>query len=258
LNARFHGTTIGTLDCVSMPSMQADRFCCARWCSIPGGGELAGELDTNPWAGAHARISRLKRHTSPAAAAANAPSDPVRQMERAVRTSAVVKLLTRSLLSGVLQPGRHLTVTDGAASANAGTSSWPSTAALPSKSVVADLLDAIETNRAVPRCGGSGGDGGLGLGWWNLNVEGVMLLLRVVQAVRGRNNLAAPAPGGKRPRDEGPAGRDTMRGGVVGGSSAARRWCGAGGRPGKIGNAPLAPVAVGSRPSSNRCLIDDR
>ncbi|ONM54634.1 hypothetical protein ZEAMMB73_Zm00001d020268 [Zea mays] len=42
------------------------------------------------------------------------------------------------------------------------------------------------------------------------------------------------------------------------GRRAARRWCGAGGRPGKIGNAPLAPVAVGSRPSSNRCLIDDR
>lgn len=236
-------------ECASMAEILS-RFCAyhdlAADAAADGGGELAGELDTNPWAGAHARISRLKRHTSPAAAAANAPSDPVRQMERAVRTSAVVKLLTRSLLSGVLQPGRHLTVTDGAASANAGTSSWPSTAALPSKSVVADLLDAIETNRAVPRCGGSGGDGGLGLGWWNLNVEGVMLLLRVVQAVRGRNNLAAPAPGGKRSRDEGPAGRDTMRGGVVGGSSAARRWCGAGGRPGKIGNAPVAPVAVGA------------
>jgi hypothetical protein len=200
-----------------------------------GGDELAGELNTNPWVRAHARIQRLKRHTSPAGqAAADAPSDRARQMERAVRTSAVVKLLTRSLLAGVLQPGRHLTITTGGGGANAGTSSRASTAALPSKSVVSDLLDAIETNRAAPRRDarrGSGGSGGLG--WWNLNVEGIMLLLRVVQAVRGRKHLAAPAAGEKRPRDEGP-GRDTMRGGVMGGGGAARRWCG--GRPRKIGN----------------------
>lgn len=208
-------------------------------CFIPGGDDelVAGELNTNPWVRAHARIQRLKRHTSPAgqqAAAADAPpSDRAREMERAVRTSAVVKLLTRSLLAGVLQPGRHLTIT---AAGGGGASSRPSTAALPSKSVVSDLLDAIETNRAAPRRdarrGSGGGSGGLGL--WNLNVEGIMLLLRVVQAVRGRKHLAAPAPGEKRPRDEGPAGRDTMRGGVMGGGGAARRWCG--GRPSKIGN----------------------
>ncbi|CAD6219554.1 unnamed protein product [Miscanthus lutarioriparius] len=207
------------------------RFCAYHdLAAADGGDEPAGELNTNPWVRAHARIQRLKRHTSPTGqAAADAPSDRARQMERAVRTSAVVKLLTRSLLAGVLQPGRHLTITTGGGAANAGTSSRPSTAALPSKSVVSDLLDAIETNRAAPRRDarrGSGGSGGLG--WWNLNVEGIMLLLRVVQAVRGRKHLAAPAAGEKRPRDEGP-GRDTMRGG-----GAARRWCG--GRPRKIGN----------------------
>jgi hypothetical protein len=103
---------------------------------------------------------------------------------------------------------------------------------------VSDLLDAIETNRAAPRRGSNGG--GL-VGWWNLNVEGIMLLLRVVQAVRGRKHLAAPAAGEKRPRDEGPGGRDAMRGGVLGGggaaafgAAAARRRCG--GRPRKLGN----------------------
>ncbi|NP_001142534.2 uncharacterized protein LOC100274777 [Zea mays] len=238
------------------PGAAADRKCAtmadifSRFCAYhdlataaDDGNELAGEaVSTNPWVRAHAVIQRLKRHASPAAGRqataddASPSSDRARQMERAVRTSAVVKLLTRSLLAGVLQPGRHLTITTGGGgggAANAGTSSRPSTtAALPSKSAVSDLLDAIETNRAVPRCDTRRASGG-GLGWWSLNVEGVMLLLRVVQAVRGRKNLAAPAAGEKRPRDAGP-GRDTMRGGVMGGGGAARRWCG--GRPRKIGN----------------------
>ncbi|KAL6846669.1 hypothetical protein ACP4OV_024117 [Aristida adscensionis] len=203
----------------------------------------------NPWVRAHARIQRLKRATSPAGQAAagggDAPSDRARQMERAVRTSAVVKLLSRSLLAGVLQPARHLSIALGGGGANAGctASSRAAAAALPSKSVVSDLLDAIETSRAAPRRDGlRHGGGGGGLGWWSLNVEGVMLLLRVVQAVRGKRQLAAPAPGEKRPRDEGP-GRDGLRGGgVVGGGGggaafgggAARRWCG--GRPRKLGN----------------------
>lgn len=67
-----------------------------------------------------------------------------------------------------------------------------------------------------------------------------MLLLRVVQAVRGRKNLAAPAAGEKRPRDAGP-GRDTMRGGVMGGGGAARR--GAAGGRGRLG-IPLAPAGA--------------
>jgi hypothetical protein len=200
-----------------------------------GDDDEVGEVNQNPWAGAHARIQRLKRHTSPPGGhvAVDAQSDRARQMERAVRTSAVVKLLIRSLLAGVIQPARHLTITVGG-----GTSARASAAALPSKSVVSDLLDAIETNRAAPRRGSTGG--GL-VGWWNLNVEGIMLLLRVVQAVRGRKHLAAPAAGEKRPRDEGPGGRDAMRGGVLGGggaaafgAAAARRRCG--GRPRKLGN----------------------
>ncbi|GJM98957.1 hypothetical protein PR202_ga16011 [Eleusine coracana subsp. coracana] len=192
--------------------------------------EEAGDLNLNqqhpgPWVRAHARIQRLKRATSPArqATAGDAPSDRARQMERAVRTSAVVKLLSRSLLAGVLQPSRHLTISLGGAGTRAASSA---AAALPSKSVVSDLLDAIETNRAAPRRGPGAG----GTGWWGLNVEGVMLLLRVVQAARGKK---LPAAGEKRPRDEG---HDGTRGGHVvgGGGGAARRWCG--GRPKKLGN----------------------
>ena len=160
----------------------------------PGGDDdEAGEVDQNPWARAHARIQRIKRHASPPGhAAADAPSDRARQVERAVRTSAVVKLLTRSLLAGVLQPARHLTIAvGGGGGANA--SARAAAAALPSKSVVSDLLDAIETNRAAPRRDERRGPGGGLVGWWSLNVEGIMLLLRVVQAVRGRKHLAAPA-----------------------------------------------------------------
>ncbi|KAJ1289462.1 hypothetical protein BS78_02G166100 [Paspalum vaginatum] len=208
------------------------RFCAYHDLSAADGGddEPAGELNPSPWVRAHARIQRLERHAASPAGGHAAPSDRAKQMERAVRTSAVVKLLTRSLLAGVLQPARHLVVTA------CGDTSRASAAALPSKSVVSDLLDAIETNRASPRRGSAGSGG---LGWWSLNVEGVMLLLRVVQAVRGRKHLAAAAAGEKRPRDEGP-GRDGKRGGVMGGGaatfggSAARRWCG--GRPRKLGN----------------------
>ncbi|CAL5088622.1 unnamed protein product [Urochloa decumbens] len=231
----------------------ADIF--SRFCSYhdltklaDGDDDEAGEVNQNPWARAHARIQRLKRHAAspPGHAAGDAQADRARQMERAVRTSAVVKLLTRSLLAGVLQPARHLTIALAGGGANAGTSAARASAAaaLPSKSVVSDLLDAIETNRAAaPRRDARRAPGGAGaVGWWSLNVEGIMLLLRVVQAVRGRKNLAAPAAGEKRPRDEGPAGRDGVRGGVLGGGGgaaafgggAARRWCS--GRPRKLGN----------------------
>lgn len=201
--------------------------------------------DLNPWVRAHDRIQRLKIATSspairqPATAADAPPYDRARQMERAVRTSAVVKLLSRSLLAGVLQPSRHLTISLGGAGNNAASRAASAAAALPSKSVVSDLLDAIETNRAAaPRRDAHRGGA---TGWWGLNVEGVMLLLRVVQAVRGKKQQLAPAPGEKRPRDEG---HDEIRGGgVIGGGGggavpfgggAARRWCG--GRPRKLGN----------------------
>ncbi|GJN34151.1 hypothetical protein PR202_gb22794 [Eleusine coracana subsp. coracana] len=183
--------------------------------------EEAGDLNLNqqhadPWVRAHARIQRLKRAISPArqATAGDAPADRARQMERAVRTSAVVKLLSRSLLAGVLQPSRHLTISLGG---GAGTRAASAAAALPSKSVVSDLLDAIETNRAAPRPRPRRRRAGV--------------------AVRGKK---LPAAGEKRPRDEG---HDGTRGGhVVGGGGgavpfgggAARRWCG--GRPKKLGN----------------------
>ncbi|KAF0913195.1 hypothetical protein E2562_020359 [Oryza meyeriana var. granulata] len=226
----------------------------SRFCSYHGlsttqqGEDEAADLNqhSNPWVRAHARIQRLKRPASPPVGQPTADEPAERavavglasQLERAVRTSAVVKLLSRSLLAGALQPARHLTITlAGASSNNAGTSAGASAAAaLPSKAVVSDLLEAIETSRTSPRreARRAGGGGG-GPGWWCLNVEGVMLLLRVIQAVRGRK-LPAPDLGTKRPRDEASdAGRDGLRGGIMGGGGgAARRWCG--GRPKKLGN----------------------
>jgi hypothetical protein len=191
--------------------------------------EAAGDLNQHtagPWVRAHANIQRLiKRATSPPARhdpTSDFPTDLAKQMERAVRTSAVVKLLSRSLLAGVLQPTRHLTIALRVGGANNTGTESARAAALPSKSVVSDLLDAIETNRAAPHRDAQRGPGAGGMGWWGLNVEGVMLLLRVVQAVRGKKpQLAAPAPREKRPRDEGPAGHDGLRGGhVVGGGGA--------------------------------------
>ncbi|KAG8049548.1 hypothetical protein GUJ93_ZPchr0009g1923 [Zizania palustris] len=223
------------------------RFCAYHDLSTTQGAEEDGDLNKhpNPWVRSHARIQRLKRPSSPPghATTADAPAERAgavvgiaSQLERAVRTSAVVKLLSRSLLAGALQPARHLTITL-AAGATA------SAAALPSKTVVSDLLEAIETSRTAPRreerSAGSGGPG-----WWRLNVEGVMLLLRVIRAVRGRKLPAAAELGTKRPRDDtSGARRDGLRGGVMGGGGgagafggggAARRWCG--GRPKKLGN----------------------
>ena len=185
----------------------------------------------------HARIQRLGRPTAPPGRATADATSTARQVERAVRTSAVVKLLNRSLLAGAIHPARHLTITLGARNDAAG-AHLPTAfaAALPSKSVVSDLLDAIETSRAgAPRR--ELARRGSGPGWWSLNVEGVMMLLRVVQAMRGRGLQSTPL-GTKRPHDEGNggAGHDSLRGG--GGAAfkgdAARRWCG--GRQRKLGN----------------------
>ncbi|KQJ90024.1 hypothetical protein BRADI_4g29037v3 [Brachypodium distachyon] len=230
------------------------RFSAYQDLSNAEGAEQAGEQNqhANPWVRAHARMQSLGRSPTPQP---NGPSSPAaisseRQLERAVRTSAVVKLLNRSLLAGVLHPARHLTITLGA-NANSGAINAGATrgagpnafaAALPSKSVVCALLEAIETSRApanAPRFR----RGGNGPGWWSLNVEGVMLLLRVVQAIRGRRLPAVAATlgvGAKRPRDEGNngsggAGHDGLKGGSGGGApfGGARRC---GGKQRKLGN----------------------
>uniref|UniRef100_A0ACD5Y2D3 Uncharacterized protein n=1 Tax=Avena sativa TaxID=4498 RepID=A0ACD5Y2D3_AVESA len=220
------------------------RFCAYQDISNAQGAEEADEQSQhwNPWVRTHARIQRLGRPTTPpghATADALAATGTARQMERAVRTSAVVKLLNRSLLEGAIHPTRHLTITLGARTEGAG-AHLPAAfaAALPSKSVVSDLLDAIETCRTgAPRR--EVARRGSGPGWWSLNVEGVMMLLRVVQAMRGRRLLATSlGVGAKRPRDEGNGGggHDGLRGGggAAFGGSGARRRCG--GRQRKLGN----------------------
>uniref|UniRef100_J3MWZ5 Uncharacterized protein n=1 Tax=Oryza brachyantha TaxID=4533 RepID=J3MWZ5_ORYBR len=127
----------------------AEIFC--RFCSYhdlsttPQGEDEAGahglNEHSNPWVRAHARIQRLKRSpASPSAGQATADSPAERasvvgiasQLERAVRTSAVVKLLSRSLLAGALQPVRHLTITLGAGAAgDSSTDAGASTGAPP-------------------------------------------------------------------------------------------------------------------------------
>ncbi|XP_047046897.1 uncharacterized protein LOC124651925 [Lolium rigidum] len=216
------------------------RFCAYQ--DIASNAEGTDEPDEqsqhwNPWVRAHARIQRLGRPTTPPGhaaaveATAATAAATARQMERAVRTSAVVKLLNHSLLAGAIQPARHLTITIGARAEGTATQ-LPAAfaAALPSKSVVSDLLDAIETCRtSAPRR--ELARRGNGPGWWSLNVEGVMMLLRVVQAMRGRRLQATPlGVGPKRPRDEGNggAGHDGLRGGggAAFGGGTARRRCG--------------------------------
>ncbi|WOL19420.1 hypothetical protein Cni_G28218 [Canna indica] len=85
-----------------------------------------------------------------------------RKTQRAVRTSAVVKLISRSLLAGALDPLKHL---DLAAGNN-----------LPSVRVVADLLEVIETGRRAPAMHGQNGD------LWCLNGEGMRLVLVILSA----------------------------------------------------------------------------
>uniref|UniRef100_A0A0D9XD30 Uncharacterized protein n=1 Tax=Leersia perrieri TaxID=77586 RepID=A0A0D9XD30_9ORYZ len=204
------------------------RFCSYHDLSTTHQGEdETGDLtnqNSNPWVRAHARIQRLKKGPTSQPATAGDADGIASQLERAVRTSAVVKLLSRSLLAGAIQPARHLTIALAGAASGA--------AALPTKSIVSDLLEAIETSRTSPRRDAArrAGNGG----WWWLNVEGVMLLLRVIQAVRGRKLPAAAAA--KRPRGEASDAAAGLRGGGIigGGGGAARRWCG--GRAKKMGN----------------------
>ncbi|XP_073006127.1 uncharacterized protein [Typha latifolia] len=143
------------------------RFCDYRDLAGKEGSELDGDLnqDTNPWTRA-----AFKAKPDPDGNELNGTG----KMQRAIRTSAVVKLLSRSLLSGALDPSKHVQM--GLRGCHVGL-------ALPSMWAVADLLDAIETGRApMGREGLAHGRDGLGS--WCVNVEGLMLLLKVMRAAR--------------------------------------------------------------------------
>ncbi|OAY67800.1 hypothetical protein ACMD2_11171, partial [Ananas comosus] len=162
-----------------------------------------------------------------AAAAAKSSTAEPELVQRAVRSSAAVKILARSLLAGALKPAKHLLLLHCGGPA----------AALPTMSAVAALLTAIETGQipsaataavsgAEPDVGGGGGGGGGGVGWWYVNGDGMALLLRVMRFARADSAVPAVAVAvaaaereRKRPRqheDEGKGG-----GGLRAGTAAA-------------------------------------
>nr|CAD1825197.1 unnamed protein product [Ananas comosus var. bracteatus] len=176
-----------------------------------------------------------------AAAAKSSTAEP-ELVQLAVRSSAAVKILARSLLAGAIQPAKHLLLHGGGPAA-----------ALPTMSAVAALLTAIETGQipsaataaasgAEPDVGGGGGGGGVG--WWYVNGDGMALLLRVMRFARADSAVPAVAVAvaaaereRKRPRqheDEGKGGGG-LKGGDGGGGglkgangSVGQMWCGRG------------------------------
>ncbi|KAJ3677312.1 hypothetical protein LUZ60_003036 [Juncus effusus] len=154
----------------------------AKFCAYHDLSNLEGANDTNPsttnpWVDAYNKISQLTTFVTP-----DSTTNNLSKMERAVRTSAVVKLLSRSLLTGALLPSKHIQT--GVDNTNLGT-------ILPTMWVISDLLNALETgrahtNREVPS------------GNWRVNVEGVMSLLRVMRAFGAKMVVV----GGKRKRDD--------------------------------------------------------
>ncbi|XP_010937495.1 uncharacterized protein [Elaeis guineensis] len=165
------------------------RFCAYRDLSANEDCESGGDSnsETDPWARAYSKMEKLTSRKTVIAAANSAKTPPEttagvssadpntrRKLQRAVRTSAVVKLLSRALLAGALDPTKHLHLV--AATAAGG-------AALPTMWALADLLDAVEAGKqrieALP-LGQRGPQGSSG--WWTLNREGARRLLEVVWA----------------------------------------------------------------------------
>lgn len=128
-------------------------------------------------------------------------------IQRAVRTSAVVKLLSRSLLTGALDPRKHLDLT-------AGTS-------LPSMQIIADLLDVIETGRRRdPMSPAAATPSGL----WCINAEGLKLLVLVLSAcstAAKRKRQPLETLNEEEEPEEAAGGGDAGEKGGGGGSSAA-------------------------------------
>ncbi|KAJ3705656.1 hypothetical protein LUZ61_009361 [Rhynchospora tenuis] len=185
--------------------------------------------EDDPWIAAFNKIQKLTNWRSttfgaPIATPDGATPDSTNsdlmqynKMERAVRTSAVVKLLVHSLLAGALRPSKHIQINP----------TNTETVALPTMWVVSDLLNALETgrttaNREVP-------DDDDGTAWWRVNVEGVMFLLRIMRAFSAK---AAMTDLKRKRDDEGSDNsRKEKRGGgakpeLVGGGGIMRPPCG--------------------------------
>jgi hypothetical protein len=99
-------------------------------------------------------------------------------MERAVRTSAVVKLLIHTLLTGTLHPLKHIQVGP----------TNTEMVAMPTMWVISDLLNALETSRTTAKRAVPADHDGMA--WWHVNVEGVMFLLRVMRAFGAKAAMA--------------------------------------------------------------------
>ncbi|XP_042404926.1 uncharacterized protein LOC121995183 [Zingiber officinale] len=140
------------------------RFCAFR-CLESSSSRRRGESG-DVWSHAFEEVKKLASVTvtGDASSSSTGPASPVsagrREIQRAVRTSAVVKLLSRSLLTGALDTRKHLDLTVGAS--------------LPSMQMTADLLDMIETGRRGALAAPSG--------LWCINDEGMKLLLVILSA----------------------------------------------------------------------------
>lgn len=195
--------------------------------------------ENDPWIAAYNKIQKLTNWRATTFGAPKTTPDLTssdltlyNKMERAVRTSAVVKLLTHTLLTGALHSSKHIQVGP----------TKTEMVAMPTMWVISDLLNTLETgrttaNRAVP----TDYDG---TAWWQVNVEGVMFLLRLMRAFGAKAAMA----GMKRKReDEGSDESPEKRGAggpkseLLGGGRSKRSPCGgmshvAGLRIGTCGN----------------------
>ncbi|KAG6524474.1 hypothetical protein ZIOFF_014383 [Zingiber officinale] len=179
-------------------------FCIRSGTSFACGGDQSGDV----WARAYEEIKKLTYAT--VTVDPSSSREGLDSIQLAVRTSAVVKLLSRSLLTGALDPRKHLDLT-------AGTS-------LPSGQIIADLLDVIETGRrrepSMPPTAATPS------GLWCINAEGLKLLLVVLSACstaekRKRQQLETLNEGEEEPEEAGGDDDAGEKGGGGGGGSSA-------------------------------------
>ncbi|CAL9136038.1 unnamed protein product [Musa textilis] len=158
---------------LALPGSGSDHECrtleeiLARFCAYR---DLEAEEGADIWAHAYDEMTKLTtidtatggaRRPSTATGIASSESEKWKKIQRAVRTSAMVKLLSRSLLTGALDPRKHLDLTAGNN--------------LPSMRVIGDLADVIETGRRPPAVDGRNS-------FWYVNGEGIRLLLAILSA----------------------------------------------------------------------------